>query len=349
MITEVSSRHARRTPADCDVGSIVVGLVNNMPDSALEFTQRQFHELLSAAGRGHQVSVRMFSLPEVPRGPMGRLYVDRNYENVSELWSSEVDGLIVTGTRPRADALADEPYWPAFTKLIDWAEAHTSSAIWSCLAAHAAVLHLDGIVRRPLRRKLSGLFECVRVANDQILDGAPPRWHIPHSRYNDLPEQALVSQGYRVLSRSVDAGVDTFARKGRSFFLFFQGHPEYDPGALTREYRRDVERFVSGKAVNYPEMPRGVFDPTAIAALDSVRRQAVLTRHADVLPDLSAALPNVGSIHSWRYTAVRIYENWLSCLAERKIRNSAPSMSPPAPDPYRHQNANLREAPSVTG
>ena len=46
--------------------------------------------------------------------------------------------------------LIDEPYWASLTQLIDWAEHNTHSSVWSCLAAHAAVLRIDGIRRRRL-------------------------------------------------------------------------------------------------------------------------------------------------------------------------------------------------------
>ena len=102
------------------------------------------------------VPLRHFSLPELPRAEAAQSHINQNYEDLSELWASRLDGLIVTGTEPRAAALTDEPYWRTLTKLIDWAEDHTISTVWSCLAAHAAVLHLDGIERRRLPRKLSG-------------------------------------------------------------------------------------------------------------------------------------------------------------------------------------------------
>ena len=66
------------------------------------------------------------------------------------MWDTRLDGLIVTGTEPKSKNLDDEPYWAALPQVIDWAREHTHSTIWSCLAAHAAVLHTDGIERRPL-------------------------------------------------------------------------------------------------------------------------------------------------------------------------------------------------------
>jgi homoserine trans-succinylase len=34
---------------------------------------------------------------------------------------AELDGLIVTGTEPKAANFVDEPYWAAFSQLVDWA------------------------------------------------------------------------------------------------------------------------------------------------------------------------------------------------------------------------------------
>jgi homoserine O-succinyltransferase len=51
---------------------------------------------------------------------------------------------------------------------------------------------------------------------------------MPHSRWNEIPEEALLACGYRVLTRSEDAGVDAFVKQRNSLFVFFQGHPEYD-------------------------------------------------------------------------------------------------------------------------
>src|SRR5215472_712905 len=131
-----------------DAHDLVIGLVNNMPDGALHTTERQFRELLVTAAQGFGVSLRFFSLPGVFRAPPAQLYVSECYEDIGRLWSMRLDCLIVTGTEPRAASLAGEPYWAAFTELIDQAQEHAIPTVWSCLAAHAAVLHLDGVSRR---------------------------------------------------------------------------------------------------------------------------------------------------------------------------------------------------------
>jgi len=312
-------------------GPIVIGLVNNMPDAALQTTERQFRELLFAASQNLMVCLRLFSLPELARADAGRSHISEHYEDISQLWASHLDGLIVTGAEPRAPALEDEPYWPSLTKLVDWAEDHAISTVWSCLAAHAAVLHIDGIGRHALREKLSGVFDCMKATDHTIVAGAPSRWRVPHSRYNDLPEEALASRGYCILSRMRGKGADMFVKQRKSLFLFVQGHPEYDPLALLREYRRDIRRFLASERDSYPEMPRNYFDEDAAAALAAFREQARGKRDVDLLPSFPAIAE--GSLsRAWHAPAVRIYANWLSYLVEQRSQGLGSTKShTPAP------------------
>ncbi len=122
------------------------------------------------------------------------------------------------------------PIGRASTRVIDWAADNTRSTIFSCLAAHAAVLHLDGIKRVPLGQKLSGVFDCAVVADDPLLEGLGPELRVPHSRLNDLAAQELSAHGYRILTSSPRVGADMFVRQQKSLFVFLQGHPEYEFG-----------------------------------------------------------------------------------------------------------------------
>jgi homoserine O-succinyltransferase len=141
-------------------GVLTIGLVNNMPDSALQPTERQFMRLLTAAAGNHRIRFHCFSLPSVNRSQPAKWRVDQKYTDIAELDRLHIDGLIVTGAEPNAATLPEEPFWQDLTDLIDWAKTNTRSTIWSCLAAHAAVLHLDGIERRRLDEKCSGTYDC---------------------------------------------------------------------------------------------------------------------------------------------------------------------------------------------
>src|SRR5437667_11049291 len=160
--------------------SIDIGLVNNMPDAALDATERQFRALLGASADDIEVHLTVYTLPEIPRTDFGRRQVS-TYADLSTLWGRHHDGLIVTGTEPRASDLKDEPFWESLTRVLEWAENHTYSTILSCLAAHAGILHMDGITRRPLGDKRLGIFECVRVSDHPLTATAPNRLRMPHS------------------------------------------------------------------------------------------------------------------------------------------------------------------------
>jgi len=261
-------------------GPIVIGLVNNMPDAALKSTERQFRELLADAGGRRPPRVRVFSLPGLARSATGQQYVDENYDDISELWDAELDGLIVTGTEPKAADLVNEPYWSALTEIVDWAAGNVTASLWSCLGAHAAVRHLDGIKRRPRKAKLSGVYECIKTADHPLVGADPACWRTPRSRHNELAETELVAHGYQILSRADEAGPDIFIKRAKSLFVFLQGHPEYDSGALMREYRCDIGRYLAGERDNYPDMPCGYFDaPTTELMLEFRERVVNLLLH----------------------------------------------------------------------
>jgi homoserine O-succinyltransferase len=296
--------------------AVVIGLVNNMPDAALQATERQFCDLLAEASQDVLVWVRFYSMPLVRRSEAGKEYLSLYYQDIDELWADRLDGLIVTGAEPRTKLLTEEPYWPTLTKIVEWAEDHTTSTIWSCLAAHAAVLHLDGIQRRPFPKKLSGVFQCKKVADHDIVSGSPSQWCMPHSRYNDLPEQDLVSRDYFVVSRSPEVGADLFVKQRTSLSIFLQGHPEYDPEALFREYRRDIRGFVAGERDSYPEIPRGYFDDATAAQFDEFRLRTLRYRATHIALNFPETKNKLA--HDWHEPAVRLYTNWLSYLVEHK-------------------------------
>jgi homoserine O-succinyltransferase len=310
-----------RSPAENEfraANCVTVGLINNMPDAALESTERQFVDLLRAASSKTIVRLLLFSMPEIPRAETVRQELAGRYRGLAELWDGHVDGLIVTGTEPRMRNLKHEPYWPTLAQVVDWAREHTASAIWSCLAAHAAVLHVDGVERRPLAGKLFGMFDCTPGASHPMTADASAGLRVPHSRYNDLPEEALAACGYRILTRSATAGVDMFARQDKSFHLFLQGHPEYEAKTLLREYRRDVGRYLRREREEYPAMPLDYFAGEAVAIAAAFRERALVDRREHLIASFPMADLEAGLGNPWRACAVGIYTKWLEYLSGRK-------------------------------
>jgi homoserine O-succinyltransferase len=300
-----------------------IGLVNNMPDAALRATESQFINLLADAAGGRSVRLHLFTLPEIPRGDAERAHLRAMYTNVRDLGAIGLDALIVTGCEPRAGRLSEEPYWESLAAVVDWAEHNTISTIWSCLAAHAAVLHLDGVERHRLGQKCSGIFDCEVVHDTPLLSGISTPLRVSHSRWNALQECDLASHGYNVLTWSPAAGVDTFAKRWRSLFVFFQGHPEYSADTLMREYRRDVGRFLRGESPCYPATPIDYFDREMETNLSAFAETAVSDRDARLLEyfpstaDLRAHV--LGRSSS---PGAPLIGNWLSYITARKGRAS---------------------------
>jgi homoserine O-succinyltransferase len=312
----------REWAANC----IDIGLVNNMPDAALQSTERQFSSLLRSAARPlANVRLTFYAIPEIHHSDAGADRVRRLYSHVDDLWDRTIDGLIVTGTEPRTPKLKDEPYWGAFAKLADWASENTTSTILSCLAAHAAVLHLDGIERQPLLNKRFGLFECKPAGAHELTSGTSGG-RVPHSRWNEIPENELASRGYRVLTRSDEVGADAFVKNqgSGSLFVFLQGHPEYDADTLLLEYRRDVKRFLAGERDAYPQMPSGYFDDEITGALAELKRRAEADRREELIAHFPTEMALRNLTNSWRPSAIHFYRNWIDYLRRRKVRRLSP-------------------------
>jgi homoserine O-succinyltransferase len=297
-----------------DRAGLTIGLINNMPDGALKATERQFTRLVQAAAGDMPIRFHCFSLPSVPRSQQARRHIEEDYNDIAALDRLGLDGLIVTGAEPNASALPQEPFWRELTEVVDWARRNTRSTIWSCLAAHAAVLHLDGIERQRLATRCSGVYDCIKTTNDRLTKGLPLVMKVSHSRFNALREDELGAKGYRVLTRSDHVGVDIFTRQLESLFVFFQGHPEYDASSLQREYMRDLARFLSGERDSYPAIPAGYFDRLTEQRLTAFGARACAERD----PLLAAELPGLTLRPDLAAGAVAkvVFRNWLSFLRE---------------------------------
>jgi homoserine O-succinyltransferase/O-acetyltransferase len=305
--------------------ALTIGLVNNMPDSALQSTERQFMHLLTAAAGNRRVHFHCFSLPSVTRSTSAKWRINTEYNDISDLGRLRIDGLIVTGAEPNAATLQEEPFWQDLSDIIDWAKTNTRSTIWSCLAAHAAVLHLDGVERRRLDQKCSGIYDCAKASESWLTADVSSPLKISHSRLNELRESDLAAAGYQTLTRSYEAGVDIFAKQLRSQFIFFQGHPEYDALSLQREYLRDITRYLAGERDSYPAHPVGYFDAPTEKRLAHFQKRAIAER---TLP-LSVELPHLvlrQDIAAGAAAAV-IFRNWLGFLSDGVNAMSRPRES----------------------
>jgi homoserine O-succinyltransferase len=280
-----------------------VAFVNNMPESAFESAERQFRALFA---RGTMFS--RYRLPGVIEQP--------GYEELSQVYRHPPDLLVVTGAEPKAPDLPSEPYWPALDELLWWARAAVPVTVLSCLAAHGALWSFDSLARQALPQKCSGVFRQELDPVDPITQGIGPAV-FAHSRWNDVPRSALMENEYRVVAGSEAGWTVAVAERGRSLFVLFQGHPEYEPLTLLREYRRDARRYVSGQGA-YPTTPVGYLDGEGEALLTRFAERATSRVPDPALMDhfpFHEAASHVRA--SWRDASRKLATNVLWAVRQR--------------------------------
>jgi homoserine O-succinyltransferase/O-acetyltransferase len=294
---------------------VAIGLINNMGDQALKITERQFGSLLSEAAGDIGLSFRIFALKSTRRSPRALDYINARYEPANAAMDGDLDGLIITGAQPQADRLSHESYWEELVELIDWAKLNTVSTILSCLAAHAGVLHLDGVERRPSPEKCTGVFGFTAERTHPLVGKQGRVRRIPHSRYNGLLQSELEQAGYVVLTNSRTSGVDSFVKCFGSQFVFLQGHPEYDANSLAREYRRDMNQYLLGETDRIPARPKGYFGAEAEAKLTAMGCCTAEHLSQQQIQDLSIIDALAPAEALWRGAAVSFFRSWIEMLA----------------------------------
>jgi len=293
--------------------AVQVGLINNMPDAQLRATELQFARLLKDAAGNLDVRLRLFSLGSIARSEETRTRMAGFYDDAGFLEAANLDALIVTGSVPDEDDLPSQPYWTELAQVIDWAQSGTLSTLFSGAAATAAVLHLDGVARRPLEAPLLGVYGSSRTEDDPLFFNSAPSMPVPHARRCELAEDDLTDAGYRVLAQLENGQVDIFTREtaGQSRFVFLQGHPEYDPAILARLHFKEMERSHKARTGNRPALPEHYFDHAT---------EARLARLVDDLPAYQAALAGALPSQDWHPHAVRLFGNWLMLVGAAKAR-----------------------------
>lgn len=307
---------ARASAEQQDIRELHIGLLNLMPDAALEATERQFYRLVGEANQIAQFYVHPFTLTELPRGAAARRHIAAHYESFEELQSQGLDALIVTGANALHRDLREEPFWGPLTRVFDWAAEQVTSTLCSCLATHALMQYRTGFVRRPLGVKRWGVFEhTVCRRQHPLVAGVNTRFDVPHSRFNDVPASVFADAGCTVLASSEHGEVHLATSADGIRQVFFQGHPEYDVISLLKEYRREVAAWLTGTREDYPPFPERYFSPRSRAVLTEYRER--LRRDGDAPAQLDAFPTRLvtGALHNtWHDTAEAIMNNWVGLV-----------------------------------
>ena len=202
------------------------------------------------------------------------------YRTFDEVRDRQFDGMIITGAPVEQMPFEEVEYWDELCEIMEWSLTHVHSTFHICWGAQAGLYYHFGIQKRPLEKKLFGIFPHTADYKRSILfRGFDDVFFIPHSRHTEVSREDLEKiPDIKILASSPEAGVFALStRKGRQIFI--TGHPEYDAGTLKKEYLRDV---AAGKPI---EIPKNYFPG------DDPEKEPIV---------------------SWRSSANLLYSNWLN-------------------------------------
>lgn len=296
-----------------DIREMHIGLLNMMPDAALEATERQFFRLVGACNQIVQFHVHPFTINGLKRSPEAQAHINQYYESFEQIKRDGLDALIISGANVIGPRLPDEDFWPQLTEIFFWAKENVTSVLCSCLATHAVMQYCYGIERTPLPTKRWGVYA------HKVIDRSHPlvaeintRFDVPHSRFNEIFQSDMEKHGVKVLAASKEAGVHLAVSADGFRIVFFQGHPEYDDISLLKEYKREVLRFYRAEIDDYPPFPEHYFNETVQAVFSDYEQHVRMARQTsqrlEEFPE-SQVLEYIDN--TWRDTARAVFNNWL--------------------------------------
>ena len=299
-----------------DIREMHIGLLNMMPDAALQATERQFLRLIGSCNRIAQFYVHPFTFPEIPRGEAARRHIDQFYHSFEELQGCGLDALILSGANPAQSDISREPFWRPLKEVAQWAKTNVCSVMCSCLATHAIVRQLWGIERYPLPRKRWGVY------SNRLTDQYHPltinidsRFDAPHSHVYEVNSNQFREAGLIVLAESRESDLHLGVSPDGLRFVFFQGHPEYDAVSLLKEYKREVVRYIDGMRPDFTPPPEHYFFDRAMDVITAYERE-VLQHKGDrkkLKPFPEEELSRLVDI-TWADTGKAMVNNWLGLV-----------------------------------
>lgn len=299
-----------------DIRELHIGLLNMMPDAALQVTERQFIRLAGSASQIVQLYLHPFTVPGLDRSPGTQAYIDEYYEAFDQLRVDGLDALIVSGANVSNPALDLEPFWEPLKDVMSWATANVTSVLCSCLATHALVQHFHGVRRRPLLSKRWGVYPHRAVdPRHPLLRETNTRFDVPHSRWNEVSSAQLAEVGIRVLIESEEGDFHLGVSEDGFQMVYLQGHQEYDTESLLKEYKREIARYSAGELAAIPPHPENYLSADAARLAHDHLEEVVAAREAGREPppfpedELVPLLDN-----TWTDTGKAIFNNWLGLV-----------------------------------
>ncbi len=305
-----------------DIRELHIGLLNLMPDAALEATERQFFRLLGSCNRIVQFHIHPFTVPGVVRGEKAQAHVDAYYEDFASIRKDGLDALVITGANPANPDITQEGFWQQMLEVIDWAGQDVCSTFYSCLATHSVIQHYHDRPRALLPEKRWGVYSHrVSDARHPLVGSINTRFDAPHSHVYDTSCQQAREAGWRVLAEGEVSGLYLAVSADGFRHVYCQGHPEYDINSLLKEYKREIGRYAAGTR-DKPPFPENYFPGRARELLHGYLAELDVALTGDRKPP---DFPEAGLLplldNTWSDTGRAIFNNWLGLVYQITHRN----------------------------
>ena len=222
-----------------DIRPLRVLILNLMPTKIVTETQL----LRKLSNTPLQIEVEFLKTASYIPQHTDPTHLDTFYTTFDEIKERRYDGMIITGAPVEQMPFEEVDYWKELTEIMGWTEKHVTSTIFLCWAAQASLYYFYGLEKKPLDKKMFGLF-WHKVLNRKIplVRGFDDVFLAPHSRHTEVPIADIhACKDLTVLAESDEAGLFlAMAEGGRKIFVM--GHPEYDRVTLDGEYKRDLAK-----------------------------------------------------------------------------------------------------------
>ncbi len=221
-----------------DIRPLQIAIVNLMPTKV--DTETQLLRLLGNTPL--QVEAELITMASHESRNTSREHMQSFYRTFPEIRDRNFDGMIITGAPVEQMSFEEVEYWQELCEIMEWSKKHVHSTFHICWGAQAGLYYHFGIPKRPLEKKLFGVFpHRAERAHYILLRGFDDTFMVPHSRHTTI-DRADVEKcpELKILASSEEAGIYAISTEnGKQVFI--TGHSEYDPRTLEKEYLRDKQ------------------------------------------------------------------------------------------------------------
>ncbi len=289
-----------------------IGLLNMMPDAALEATERQFFRLIGQSNQIAQFYIHPFSLDCIERGDNAKKHINTYYDSFENIKEEGLDALIITGANITQPELEKEPFYDELKNIVNWSYENVTSTLCSCLATHAVMQFRYQKKRIRLDKKCWGVYPHTVVDRSHpLVNNVNTLLDVPHSRFNQITAKQFIDAGLKILVSS-NKGVNLAVSEDLIRIVFFQGHPEYDTVSLLKEYKREVKLFLQGINKEYPNFPDNYLCLQSKAILREYRQN--LINNKATIDDFPDPIINNKINNTWHDSASAVVNNWIGLV-----------------------------------